>query len=203
MFTTCVTAAVPGHPCFSRTLDRLRERLTDGMVGLRRRGAVGAVAATMPMTHDRQYRYTHAVRSWKRQVLSVLVLVTLAGLPVASAVCAFVCDSAGAASSRDASPMAHQHHHMSGQVSPEAVSAIQSPIGSAFDHDCCADAGVLLQGELAATPSRGDASVGPLAESPVASQATSRNLTALRTLQDSGPAPSPTPSAHLSLVLRI
>ena len=134
----------------------------------------------------------------------VVVLLALAGLPVASAVCAFVCSGADAsAARRDSGPMAHQHHHMSGQVASELPSAIQLPVGSAFDHDCCADAGALPQGELTATASHRDASVSPLAERPITSRATTRGLTAIRAIEDSGPPSSTTPSAYLSLVLRV
>ena len=141
---------------------------------------------------------------WKAHVVSVVILCTLTGLPVASAVCAFVCSGAAVSeSSRDAGPIAHQHHHMSGQVASELSSAIQSPVGPAFDHDCCADNGALLQAELTAMASRGDANVGPLAERPIISHATTLGLTAVRTIEDSGPPSSPTPSAYLSLVLRV
>lgn len=104
-------------------------------------------------------RYTRGV-SWKHRIISVAVLLVLAGLPVAGTVCAVVCDPGAGVAGAKATGSAH---HGAGAACREASGSADVQIGAVSEHHCCSrDGSSVLAAALTAT--RGDAGlVAPLA----------------------------------------
>ena len=143
---------------------------------------------------------------WKQRAAAIVVLCVLAGLPIATAICGAVCEtaeSAAAVATADYGMTSMpQHHHGAAHTDRGTLSSAAQRISPTTAHECRSADAALLRSE-AALPGRGEANMRVLTQSPALVFAAHQPLVTPLRLERYDPARLESAPAGTSLVLRV